>query len=950
MTPERWQRIKRLFDKALPLDESGRVALLENSVDVDRETVQDVWRLLARSESAEDFLEKPVGDARRILSEAAHEARPTLAIGQRLDRRFVIERFIAHGGMGEVYRAFDSELAIPVAIKTLRREYARDTAFVDRFRREVQLAREVYGEHLCRIFDIGRDGEGEDVIVYLSMEFLDGPTLRDVVRQEAPLSTDRALPVLRQIADGLESLSRCSMVHRDLKPGNIVLEGWNTPNERAVITDFGLAKPSLGSRSAEGGEAQGLQSTHSGRLAGTPDYMAPEQLNGKPVGSATDIYAFGILAYEMITGKRPFSGDGWESAFLRLNEDPKPPKSHTPMLPALWDRAILQCLSADAVDRPYSAKLVTDVLAGEAPATALKRGGLIRRRSGRPILKNIALVAAMILVGIAGWLAASSRWFGPPVEVSPSIVGKHIAVLPFSHSELDPELSPYADGLMDTITRRLSQFEQSNQQLLVVPSSEVRGQHVESTADALKRFKIDYAVEGRVDSQDDRVRLTLTVVDAATMRQLETSVIEEPRSRLLNLQDGAIARLSNALNLRVTRSNSTEAASTLRISPAAYDFYLQGRGYLQRNDREEDVRNAIKLFEHALQIDPKYPLALAGLADAQWFLYERTRDSDWVELARKSAAAALRSNPQIADVHITMGRIQNGTGDHEGAVESYQEALKLDSRNPDALYGLGSAYASLNRSDLAESTYLRAVSYRPSDWRAHKQLGVYYLGNGEYRKSLKPLQYVVDLTPDNAQGYNNLGVAHYWLGEYDEARKNFEKTIELDPRVSALTNMASVEFNAGNFQKAIEWNRRALTMHEKSYRVWGNIGSAYLKLGKQAEAEAAYRRASELVKNELQVNPTSGALFSYLAHYQAGLKLRDDAVANIHKSETYEPKDPDVYSRNAETWMDLGDEGRAEAALRKATENGFKVEALSKTSKLFPIVQRILAERSNQTK
>lgn len=949
MTPERWQRIKRLFDEALPLDESGRVALLENSVDLDRETVQDVLRLLARSESAEGFLERPVGDARRILSDAAQEAQPTLSTGQRLGKRFVIERFIAHGGMGEVYRAFDSELAVPVAIKTLRREYARDTAFVDRFRREVQLAHDVYGEHLCRIFDIGRDGEGEDSIVYLSMEFLDGPTLRDVIRQEAPLSTDRALPVLRQIADGLESLSHCGMVHRDLKPGNIVLEGWNTPNVRAVITDFGLAKPSLASHNGEYGDSQDLQSTHSGRLAGTPDYMAPEQLNGKPVGPATDIYAFGIVAYEMITGKRPFPSNGWESAFLRLNEDPKPPRSHTPMLPALWDRAILQCLSVNAENRPRSAKLVTDVLAGEVPATALKRGTLGRRRTGHPILKHIALVAAMILVGIAGWFAASSRWLRGPM-VDPPIAGKHIAVLPFSHSELDPQLSPYADGLMDTITRRLSQFEQANNQLLVVPSSEVRGQNVASTADALKRFKIDYAVEGRVDSQDDRVRLTLTVVDAATMRQLETSVIEEPRSRLLNLQDGAIAKLSNALKLQVTQTRNTEAASTLRISPAAYDFYLQGRGYLQRNDREEDVRNAVKLFEHALQIDQKYPLALAGLADAQWFLYERTRNSDWVELARKSAAAALRSNRQIPDVHITMGRIQNGTGDHEGAVASYQEALKLDSRNPDALYGLGSAYARLNHSDLAESTYLRAVSYRPSDWRAHKQLGIYYLGNGEYRKALKPLQYVVDLTPDNAQGYNNLGVAHYRLGEYDEARNNFEKTMQLDPRVSALTNIASVEFNAGNFQKSIEWSRRALAMNENSYRVWGNVGSAYLKLGNRMEAEAAYQRAIDLVKGELQVNPKSGALFSHLAHYQAGLQLRNDAVTNIHKSELYEPKDPDVYLRNAETWMDLGNEKNAGAALRKAIQNGFKVSALSKTSGLVPIAHQLLSESSSSPK
>jgi serine/threonine-protein kinase len=940
MTPERWQRIKTLFDEALPLGNEERRAHLLESSGADNETIQEVLRLLDRSESAGSFLEQPVGDARRILSDAERDAQPALAVGQQLGGRFVIERFIAHGGMGEVYRAFDRELGIPVAIKTLRREFSRNGEFVERFRREVQVAREVHGDHLCRMYDIGRDGTGDDSLVYLSMEFLDGPTLREILKQNAPLPTETALPILEDIASGLESLRRRGMVHRDLKPGNIVLVDWGTPQSRAVITDFGLARSAFRQR---GGSASGhsvttmpAPSQPSGRLAGTPDYMAPEQLNGKPVGPATDLYAFGIVAYEMVTGQRPFGGEGWESAFLRLTDDPASPRSHSSTLPLVWERAILQCLARNPEDRPASAALVTEVLRGRQPMRALQTGAVrrIARKIG-PWQAVAVLLFALAAAGVGWRLAPRSNQTAADQPVQAP--GKHIAVLPFSYSETDPSLRAYADGLMDTITRRLSQFEQDDSQLLVVPSSEVRSHKVESPADALRRFQAQYAIEGRVDSQDDRVRLTLTVVDTSTMRQLQTAVIEEPRDRLLNLQDGAIARLSYALSLRGVTPEQVSMDAGLRISPAAYDFYLQGRGYLQRNDRTEDVRNAIQLFERALSIDKSYAPALAGLADAQWYLFERTRDPQWVAKARDSAAAALRIHPQLADAYITMGRLQAGTGDAESAVRSFQQALSLDARNLEALSGLGSAYAALKQFPAAESTYLRAVSYRPSDWNAHKKLGVFYLNTGEDAKAIAPLQHVVELTPDNAQGYNNLGVAYTRTGRFAEARKALERSLALDRRISAITNLASLEFLAGNYAKSAEWCREALQLEERGYRVWGNLAAAYEKLNQPEEARRSYEKAVAILEDELRVNPRSGTLLSSLAHYQASLGMRDQAVANMRSSVQLEPRDPDLWHRNAETWAALGDMDEALQALRTAVSLGFLPQRIPPHSRLAPL-------------
>jgi serine/threonine-protein kinase len=655
---------------------------------------------------------------------------------------------------------------------------------------------------------------------------------------------------------------------------------------------------------------------------------------------ATDLYAFGIVAFEMVTGKRPFDGEGWESAFLRLTEDPASPRSQNPSLPPVWERAILQCLRGQPEERPASASLVTDVLRGTQPPRALQTGAV--RRLTRTLNPWKAAAAVLVLLAAlgAGWQLAPKGAL-PLVQPVSQLSGKHVAVLPFSYAENDAALRPYADGLMDTITRRLSQFEQDDAQLLVVPSSEVRSLKVESPADALRRFRAHYAIEGRVDSQQDRVRLTLTVVDTATMRQLQTAVIEEPRDRLLNLQDGAIARLSYALSLRVVTRNQADVSQGLRISPAAYDFYLQGRGYLQRNDRVEDVRSAMQLFERALSSDADYAPARAGLADAQWYMYERTRDRTWVEKARASAEAALRSNPQLADAHITMGRLLAGSGDAEAAVASFQQALRLDARNLDALAGLGSAYATLKQFPAAESTYLRAVSYRPSDWTAHKKLGVFYLGIGEYDKAIDPLRHVVELTPDNAQGYNNLGVAYTRTQRFDEARKALQRSLELDPRVSAFTNLSSLEFKAERYQKAVEWGLEALKQGERSHRVWGNMAAAYEQLKKPAEAEQAYRQAVALVEEELEVNPRSGSLLSFLAHYQAPLGMRKEAIAKIRTSAELEPRDPELWLRNAETWALLGDRKEALEALRKALSLGLDPKQIPPSSRLAPLKDRL---------
>jgi Flp pilus assembly protein TadD len=265
----------------------------------------------------------------------------------------------------------------------------------------------------------------------------------------------------------------------------------------------------------------------------------------------------------------------------------------------------------------------------------------------------------------------------------------------------------------------------------------------------------------------------------------------------------------------------------------------------------------------------------------------------------------------------------------------------LDNRNAEALYGLGFAYSSLEQLTAAESTYLRAVSYRPSDWRAHKQLGLYYQRIGAFEKAVKPLSHVVELTPDNAQGYNNLGVVYYRLGRFDDARKQFERSLELDPRVSALTNLASLEFNAGNLRESIAWSYEALKLEEKGFRIWGNIAAAHARLNELDKSAEANRRAIALVRDEMKVNPKSGLLHSHLAHYLAPLGKRSEAIDAMSQSQILSPTDPDIWYRNAETWAYLGDEEQALHAMREAVKHGFRVRSIPSNSRMAPILKRL---------
>jgi serine/threonine protein kinase len=363
--PQNWDTIKGLFAAALELDPADRPEfLLKNSHDL--LVRAEVERLLAEHEQAGSFLSAPA------LGNCNPEAEPQnrrFQSGELLAGRFKIVRFIAAGGMGEVYEAEDLELREHVAVKTILPGILREPTAASRFKREIHLARRVTHPNVCRIFDLFRHApdQGDEETLFVSMELLNGKTLAEQLETNGRITMQEALPLVTQMASALSAAHDVGIVHRDFKPGNVVLvpAKQETQNVRVVVTDFGLASRSLSSVV----DFSTTTLTTENDLSGTPAYMAPEQIEGHPATPASDIYALGLVIYEMVTGQRPFHGDNPRSAALkRLSVAPPPPRVLVPELTSVWERVILRCLEREPAKRFTEAHDVSVALTVESSA------------------------------------------------------------------------------------------------------------------------------------------------------------------------------------------------------------------------------------------------------------------------------------------------------------------------------------------------------------------------------------------------------------------------------------------------------------------------------------------------------------------------------------------------------------------------------------------------------
>jgi len=613
LTPPQWEKVKSLFEGALdevPADRASYLAANESDTQVRLE----VERLLEHHTESGGFLSNRAFAL--SPSNRAMELSQSFATGEVVASRFRILRFLARGGMGEVYEAEDLELREHVALKSIRGELLHDEKSLERFKREVHLARHVTHPNVCRIYELfwHSPAQGKDAVVFVVMELLQGETLADLLKRDTRLRSADTLQMALQMAMGLGAAHSAGIVHRDFKPGNVHIVR-REQGVRVVITDFGLALRS--SKDA----AAGLTVTGTGEVLGTPAYMSPEQVEGKELTPASDVYSLGLVLYQMVTGVRPFeAANPLSMAVSRLREDPELPRKLAPDLDRRMESLILKCLSRDARARFQNGDEVAGALSGNSQKLHPLKSA---RRMALEIVA-VAIVTISIIVLLPRFRKKAFVLPNPETVVQPVAMRRSVAVLPFRNLSGGADKQWVATALPEMLTSELA----AGGRLRTIPgenvtraSADLKLAGMQTLArDTLavlhKYLGSDYVVIGSYlelgSRQQAQIRIDLWLQDTQT-GEIAASVSEKgAESELDTLATRAGTELRQKLGVgEMTAGEAALVRASLPADTKSIRLYSEGLTKL----RVADLNAAKDLLESAVASDPKFALGHSALAD-----------------------------------------------------------------------------------------------------------------------------------------------------------------------------------------------------------------------------------------------------------------------------------------------------------------------------------------------
>lgn len=825
--------------------------------------------------------------------------------------RFVICSKLGAGGMGEVYRAEDTKLKRMVALKRIAPKLRSDQNYRRRFLREAEYASRLNESHIASIFDVMEES-GE---TFLVMEYVEGQTLRHRLAQ--PLGFEEFQTIATQCAAALAAAHERHLVHGDIKPENIML----TPTGQVKILDFGVAKVLP---EKDHTAALDQDTTWSRVLGGTPSYMAPEVLLEKIPDGRADLFSLGVVFYEALTGTQPFHADSFIATSKRILEEVPPAVSHfNSRFPAELDRIVGKLLEKDPNDRyATAADLLVDLRALQKPRSKSPQSRPVFRAR---LLKQfatasgVAIVILTVLMSVPSARQRFESWFG----IHSVVAEKLVAVLPFTVADGNTQVTSFSDGLTETLTTKLTQLT-VDPVLQVVPAAEVQRKHVKTKDEARSEFGATTVVEGTLQRSGDQVRIDLALVDTRTRQQMRAESLTIAASDPFAIQDRIVNAAVEMLELDVPpRERETLEAHGTEVA-TAYDYYLQGRGYLQNYDNVKNIENAISVFDRALQLDSDYALAYAGRGDAYWLLYESTKDPQWVEDSRRDCDRALNLNKQLSAAHICLGTIDKGTGHYSEAATEFERVIETEPTNDRAYLELAEAYERLGKSAQAEATYRRAIKLRPHYWAGYNWLGVFYYRGAHYQEAVEMFEQVVALAPDNVRGLYNLATAYISQGRYVDAVVFLKRSIAIRPAATAFTDLGNAYFYLRRFDAATEAYEEAVKLNDADVLLWWNLGDGYYwSPGRRGEAVGAYRHGISLAKTKLSINPKDGYTLGIAAVCYAMLGDKKQALESLQEALRISPGDPEMLFKAALIHNQFGNISQALIWLEKATSAGF---------------------------
>jgi len=834
-----------------------------------------------------------------------------------------IQEKLGAGGMGVVYKAEDIRLGRLVALKFLPENSAVDAKALERFKREARTASALDHPNICTIYEI----DEENGRPFIAMQLLEGQTLADRIGDQ-PVPLAQLLDWALQISDALQAAHAKGIVHRDIKPANIFI----TTRDQAKILDFGLAKltPTALSSSTDPTVSMKSPLTHTGATIGTVAYMSPEQARGEVLDARTDLFSFGVLLYEMATGKQAFSGPTWAvTVHAILGQAPVSLNESMPGLPHRLQEIIDKALVKNR-DLRYqtAADMHRDLLQLKKDYESGKNLKSSRTAAiwspKRKLQLALALACVVVLVASVIWVPRFLRRFRS-IGTSPAAAAisekKSIAVLPLATIADDPKLTVFGKGLLEDVAAKLSQLS-ANHDLEVISPRALEDRKVTTLADAKKEFGVNLGLAVSLKQDGDLVRAAYNLIDTSTDKNLTGDSITAPVSDLFTIEDKLTSGVADALQISLRADERQALAAHATTMPEAFQYFVEGIGYLRQSSKPEALASAETVFKQALKLDPNYGPAQAGLGETYWYMYDTTKQKRWIATAEQACSKAVALGNAGAEGHICLGTVANGTGQYEKAAEQFQQAVQLDPVNDLAYLHLAEAYQNLNQLDKAEETYTRSISVRPEFWRGYSSLGAFYFGQAEYEKAQAMFEKAVSLKPDSFGNYRNLGGTLLYEGRDEEATKVLEKSIAIRPSYQAYESLAVAYFRLRKFDQAARTTQEALKLDDTDYQTWGNLAVAYYYAGNKPAATEAYTKAISMAEQRLKINPRDTDVLSDLASYWSMLGDRTRALDYLDRS-LVGKQDKELLFTAALVYNQLHETGTALEWLSKALAAGY---------------------------
>jgi serine/threonine protein kinase/tetratricopeptide (TPR) repeat protein len=804
------------------------------------------------------------------------------------------------GGMGEVYKAEDPSLLRTVAIKVMSRESDRTPDGETRFLREARAASAFNHPNIVTIYEIGETAEH----AYIVMEYIEGQSLRDLISKKE-VKLENVLDIAVQICDALVEAHSRGIIHRDIKPENILL----TERGRVKLVDFGLAKTVSGSPVRGGGTAA-VSITESGTVMGTLSYMSPEQLRGEHLDERTDIFSFGIVLYELITGELPFMGsNSFEVAASILKDPAYEIGTVPPGLPPGTKGVVSRLLEKRRQDRFASFAEVRSAI------NSLKD----HTQSAPTLGDNRTTVELPSPIGShrSATLAAALRSGSRASSVPPTVL-----VLPLQAVGGDESSLFIGIGLAYAITTDLAKIKG----LTVLSKSAGAGRVDEGGRGArelARELGATILLEGEVMRAGQTIGVMARLTDAEVGRVIWGSQYRGDAADLFSIQDAVCESVAEALKLSISSEVRDQMARPATTNLDAFEFYSKGRAFLDRHEVVENVDFAVQMFDEALKLDHNFALAYAGLGEAYWRKYHDTHDNVWVDRAISASDRALALDPFQAQVHISLGIIYHGTGKTDSAIEEFERAAKLRSGSDDAFRWLGLCYTRKGEMELAVACFEKAIEIRPGYWDNYNDLGHAYYTFGRYREASEQFRRVITIQPDNFRGYSNLGSMYYLLGQYEDAVAMYQRAIEIYPNEDSYANLGTAYFYLERYEDALAAYESALELESRNDVLHRNLGDAYLRVGRKQDAEAQFQIAIGLLSEHLKVNPDDALRLGDLAICQAKLGDSLNASTSIERAIALEPHNTNLMYAKAVVYALTGDAQKAIEDLGRALAHGY---------------------------